>query len=198
MKNCSGCGPQPKAHFSQRAKSDDGLNYRCKACVLLAARLINRSPAGKLVEMYNSQCTRSKKRGHPLPDYTLEQWCAWAQRNGYSDLFYVWKLNGFIKRLAPSGDRLYNDRPYSLSNLRLVTWEQNHLQECKDIKNGDLLTAGMTAVEQWTKDGELIASYHSLTAATTATGINQGNILKVCQGNKGLKSAGGYVWRYRV
>ncbi len=194
MKNCSGCGPQPKANFAVRAASMDGLAYRCKACVLADARRLNRSPNGKLVEMYASQCTRSKKRGHPLPDYTVEQWCAWAKRNGYDLLYATWQRSGFEKRLAPSGDRLYNDSPYTLNNLRLVTWEQNHLQECKDIKNGDLITAGQTAVEQWSKDGEFIAPFHSLTAATNATGINQGNILKVCQG-KG-KSAGGYVWRF--
>lgn len=51
-------------------------------------------------------------------------------------------------------------------------------------------------VEQYSLDGEFIASYESTTAAQKATGVNQSNISQCCKKKKGFKTAGGFVWKY--
>lgn len=51
-----------------------------------------------------------------------------------------------------------------------------------------------TTVYQFDKKGELIKSWKGLTDASDATGINAGNISKVCGGKR--KTAGGFIWSY--
>lgn len=49
-------------------------------------------------------------------------------------------------------------------------------------------------VDQFTKDGEYVASYPSGKAASTETRINHSHILETCKGKRA--SAGGFVWTY--
>jgi len=50
------------------------------------------------------------------------------------------------------------------------------------------------AVCQYSKSGELIATYDSIIGASRTTNIPTSNISKCCNGAR--KSAGGYLWRY--
>lgn len=50
------------------------------------------------------------------------------------------------------------------------------------------------AVDQYTKDGEFVASYLFAKEAAEKLGIDLSSIIKCCRGK--LKSAGGFVWRY--
>lgn len=50
------------------------------------------------------------------------------------------------------------------------------------------------AVHQFSINGDLVATYRSLTEAQNATGIELHNISEACRGNS--KTAGGYVWKY--
>lgn len=52
-------------------------------------------------------------------------------------------------------------------------------------------------VNQYTKDGRLIAEYSSASEAERQTGIHQGNICSCCRGNKSFSHAGGYKWAYK-
>ena len=49
-------------------------------------------------------------------------------------------------------------------------------------------------VLQFDFDGNLIASYHSITKASELTGINISSIGMVCK--KQRKTAGGFIWKY--
>ena len=51
------------------------------------------------------------------------------------------------------------------------------------------------AVVQYTKDGQFVREYPSMSEATRLTGINVSHICQTCIGN--YKSAGGYVWKYK-
>lgn len=51
------------------------------------------------------------------------------------------------------------------------------------------------AVQQFSKDGKLVAEYESLSAAGNATGTHVPNILKCAKGI--YKTAGGYIWKYK-
>jgi hypothetical protein len=52
------------------------------------------------------------------------------------------------------------------------------------------------SVVQYTKWGEYVAKYKTITQAEEKTGICHNNISKCCSKNTPNKSAGGYVWRY--
>jgi hypothetical protein len=76
--------------------------------------------------LYHSQISSSKKRGMSPPDFTLVQLREWLMANGYEALYEAWKAADFVKRLAPSVDRLDSNKGYSFDNIRLVTWEENN------------------------------------------------------------------------
>jgi len=54
----------------------------------------------------------------------------------------------------------------------------------------------MKSVAQLTKQNQLVATYVSVAQASTATGVNQGDIASVARGNTRMKSAGGFIWQY--
>ena len=51
------------------------------------------------------------------------------------------------------------------------------------------------AVVQYTKEGEVIATFRSASEAERQTGVSHPHIARVCR-NK-AKYAGGYIWRYK-
>lgn len=79
-------------------------------------------------ETYSSQEANSKRRNHPPPDYSLEEFKEWAFSNPiFETLYDNWVKSGYQTDLRPSPDRLDNDEPYTFENLRLVTWRENRL-----------------------------------------------------------------------
>ena len=60
-------------------------------------------------------------------------------------------------------------------------------------KNG---RAASKPVDQFLKDGTLIASYASGAEASSKTGFNRSHILECCNGKR-YKTVGGYIWKFR-
>ena len=50
-------------------------------------------------------------------------------------------------------------------------------------------------VEQYSKDGKYIATYHSIRVAGMRTGIEESNISRAASGKR--KSAGGFIWKIK-
>ena len=55
--------------------------------------------------------------------------------------------------------------------------------------------ASTKPILQFSKNGELIAEYSSLTEASRQTGCSAPHICSCCKGKR--KSAGGFIWRYK-
>ena len=55
--------------------------------------------------------------------------------------------------------------------------------------------ANTKPILQFSKNGELIAEYYSLTEASRQTGCSAPHICSCCKGNR--KSAGGFIWKYK-
>lgn len=51
-------------------------------------------------------------------------------------------------------------------------------------------------IEQYSRQGVFIQKWDSSTEASQVTGINQGSISSCCK--QKLKSAGGFIWKYRI
>ena len=54
---------------------------------------------------------------------------------------------------------------------------------------------GVNGILQFSKEGELIAEYHSEMEAERQTGCYQSHISSCCKGER--KSTGGYIWKYK-
>ena len=55
--------------------------------------------------------------------------------------------------------------------------------------------ANIKPILQFSKNGELIAEYPSLTEASRQTGCYKSHICQCCKGKR--KSAGGFIWKYK-
>ena len=146
-------------------------------------------------DIHFNQRNSSKRRGHPPPDYTIEELVDWCfKQPKYHALHDAWVLSGFIRLLAPSIDRIDDYKPYTLSNIQLMTASENLKKAFKDCAKG-INTKRSKGVIQETLDGVYIATYPSLNFAGRAMGaVNGSDISGVCS-NK-ANSAFGYKWRY--
>lgn len=156
---------------------------------------------GLVSKIYAKQRTASKMRNHLMPDYNLIDLRKWVfSQPNFGKLYDNWVKSNYNKWLVPSYDRLKDCNPYTLNNLRLVTWQKNRDKQAKYIRKGilkhnGLLNGGHKAVLQLDLKGKFIEEYISQSEAKRKTGIHQSNIHKVCNGLR--KTAGKYIWKYK-
>lgn len=205
MKQCSICNQYLSLNqFDAQSTGKFGRRADCKNC----RRRFNRSPAGLVKTLYATQKAVSKKRNHPAPNYTeidLYNWL-WSQPNA-QQLFNAWVASNYNSDQKPSVDRLDDYLPYTLTNIRLVTWATNNQRQYADRISG-LNTKDCAAVDQYTLDGVFIKTYHSYKAASRAVNGNFANIRNVAE-RKPIKrkepngsirqyvplTASNYIWR---
>jgi len=150
---------------------------------------------GIVTVIYNSQKQSSKRRGHPMPSYTLKELRQWMySQKEFHELYDQWKASGYDRWLKPSCDRLDDYKPYTLDNLRVVTWKDNNRRSHRDMKNGVNNKQSKTVL-QFTLNGEFVAEYYSMHNAERLTGILEGGISNVCRGVR--KTAGGFIWKFK-
>ena len=85
--------------------------------------------------MYKSQKTSSIRRKHVPPAYTLAEYRVWLFNNNYEELYDNWVASGCSKKVIPSCDRLNPMKPYTMDNIRLVTWQDNSQANYDYISN---------------------------------------------------------------
>ena len=160
----------------------------------IRAEEFRNSIVGVVSGIYYRQKRNSRKRGHTPPSYSRVELDEWMHNNGYKELYDTWISSGMDTSLKPSVDRLIDSIGYSFDNIQLVTWKQNQEKNYKERKNGTNSQINKR-VGQFSKDGILIESFHSIKEAERVTGINNNCIGRVCR-NKG-KLAGGFKWSYQ-
>lgn len=188
MKTCTRCKKSLDfSMFNKKKSQPDGYFYYCKSCV----RDRNNSKEGLVSKLYNNQVQRSKKRGHSKPEYTRDELYSWiVSQDNFNTLYDNWVKSGYLKNLVPSIDRLDDKLGYSISNIQLITWQENDTKGRQSQRDG--CNSKCRIVNQLTLDGEFIAQFHSKNEACRQTGIH--NIESVCSGR--LPHAGGYKWEY--
>ena len=167
--------------------------------------------SGVVGTIYQSQRASSKRRGHPMPEYTVEELrTAVLKMPLFDTLYNDWVASGYEKDLKPSLDRNDDDLPYLKSNITLMTWGENNAKGAADRKSGrstggEGIHRNMSVI-QCTLDGDDIATYHSTMEASRQSGVGQSNISDCCRGKKmdssrklgyvNVRTAGGFKWRY--
>lgn len=196
MKTCSRCNQKKlRTEFHKAIKHKDGLRYECKVCSERDNKSYRQTKEGVATRIYSSQRQHSKRRGHLIPVYTLDELREWLfGQERFHILFDNWVKSGFNRGLKPSPDRLDDYEPYTLDNLRLVTWYENHKKGYLDRVNG-INNKYNIAVVQFDLQNNFIKEFHSIRHAGRETKIYRENISKVCLGKR--DTAGGFKWKYK-
>lgn len=199
MKKCFKCGAEKElTEFYKHKGMTDGRLGKCKACTKSDVKNnpvnYDLNEKGVIRVIYDSQRQSSQKRGHELPSYTRNELREWLYDNDYKKLYDAWIEGGMKKDDKPSCDRLDDFKPYTLDNLRLVTWKENREKQYLDIKLGRA-TSGKRCkpVMQFNSDGQYMAEYVSFSSARRAVGYSMEKSLK--SGSPDRKN--GFYWRYK-
>lgn len=194
MKKCSRCKElKPKSEYHLNSQSSDNLRPECKECHLNS----HRTPSGLGKRIYGHQKRNSKTRNHPMPNYSRVELIEWmVSQENFNKLYDAWVNSNFDKNLTPSCDRIDDYKPYTLSNITLVTWLENKTKSYHDIKSG-VNRKRLKPVNQYTKDKKrLIKTHYSIAEAYREIGKpeSSGSISKCCKGF--IPSAYGFCWEY--
>ena len=144
-------------------------------------------PASELIFLTKSEHGRLHGRRRQFSEETKEKWS--KARKGKS-LTYEHKMK--ISR-ALVGKKASEATKRKLSELR--KGKPSHMRGTHQSEEARrrISEAKGQAVEQYTKDGVLLARFESQKKAALCTGISKGNISSCCNGRR--KTAGGYIWR---
>ena len=192
---CSACKLwKPEQDFSKSKKLNLGIDYRCKACKKVLKDAWGKTKEGCINTIYHSQKNSSKSRNMEQPNYTLQEFSEWClSQDKFHKLFTEWEKSKYNRYLKPSGNRLDDFKPYTLSNLEIMTWGENEAKARLDIKEGKGRVT-YVKVKQFTSDKLFIREFTSGREAERVTGVSYQNIWKVCKKEREL--AGGYYWEY--
>jgi len=195
MKRCKQCKKDRTLdQYTSCKGAADNLQYICRECNKAKAKARRHSITGLFTDIYNGQLYSTKRRGHTLPNYTQESLTSWIKSQpNFISLYDKWVLSGYDRKLKPSCDRLDDYKPYTLDNIRLVTWGENHRKGISDKVTG-INTKNCKAIKQFSKKGIFIKEFHSIQQASRDTGAAAGNIQRCCTGE--YKSSKGFIWSY--
>ena len=148
LKNCNKCGiDKPLSEYHSHKKSADGLDYICKDCSSDVCLEWQRSKNGLVSRIYNNQRGKSKRRGHALPDYAVQQLRDWiTSQVVYHTMHRAGVASNDDRNFVPSCDRIDDDKPYTLDNIQLMTWKENDDKGSYDLRHGRNATMNLSAL----------------------------------------------------
>ena len=154
-----------------------------------------RTKKGVISTLWHHQLENSKNRGMAKPTYTKEWLRDWLMNKPkFHKLYDMWVLSGYDRLKKPSVDRKDDYIGYTEYNIQIMTFEENAQKNYKNTFLG-INKKQLKAVEQYDKQGELLAVYFSARETHRQTGVSYKQISKVCNGK--AKTASGYFWSFK-
>ena len=192
-KNCTVCKEiKPLSDFGKNSSYKDNLGNECVSCRNSRVSAYRKTKEGVATAIYGHQRGKSKLRKHPMPNYTKNEFSEWLfNQQRFHVLFELWVKSNYLPSHTPSCDRLDDYEPYTLDNLRLVTWFENDKKARSDRKNG-INNKISKAVLKLDLNHKVIAEYYSAAQAERVTGVWNTSISNCCHGKS--KTAGGFKW----
>lgn len=202
IKTCRFCNKTKDISEFNKSKSHlDGYEWKCRACKKIHKDTWSKTKIGVIKTIYSSQLDSSKRRNHPNPSYTQQEFIEWMQGQKLFDYYYDnWVNSGYKKAYKPSVDRLDDFKPYSFDNIQLTIVLGNQAHAIQD-KQAGIGTQGkqtykVRAINLKTGEMEIFPSSSYAVKALALRGIpvNRQNIQKVCHGQR--PQCGGFHWEY--
>ena len=118
------------------------------------------------------------------------------------DIFDLWKQGchwcGETDWHKLGADRIDNSKPHSKENCVCACWKCNTERSLEYLKDNGFFNNQFNpkSVVQYTLGGEVVAEYKSITEAARENGIGRKDISNCCR--EKIKSAGGFIWKYKT
>ena len=188
-KVCSKCKVEKHLlDFHKDKYTKDKRTTVCKQCRNDYRNFLRKTLKGFLQNIYTHQKETSKRRGHCSPLYTFKEFSQWfvLQKN-WENLWLRYQASGYDRNLAPSVDRLDDNKGYSFDNIRLITAYENAMKQINKNKK---------PVNKYDTQGRYIQTFESIVQAAKEPSIKTSSttIIGACNGK--YRHAGGCQWRY--
>jgi len=168
------------------------VSNRCKDCEKEKRKAHRKTHDGLIYTIYFNQRRNCKERKHEMPTYSLDWLKEWVKsQSNFKELFNNWVNSDYDKYLVPSVDRLDDYKSYSPTNIRLVTFRDNLDKISSDKING-INNKQNVAVVQYTKKGQFVNEFHSVSEAIRQTGAY---VSECCLGKR--KTSKGFKFKYK-
>lgn len=194
-KQCTTCFKYKNLSYFYSSKSKKGgYQSECKFCMCLRRKEYIHTMLGLLGQIYTNQKCNSKKRNHTPPNYSLKKFRTWAlSKKEFHVLYEHWVKSDYQKAVTPSADRMDDYKPYTFSNLRWGTWQENNEKHYADRKNG-INNKHSKYITQLSVSGGCIKEFYSIREAERQLKVDHSSIIRCCSGKQ--KTAGGFKWIY--
>ena len=117
------------------------------------------------------QCQSSLKRNIDSPNYTLDEFRDWIYaQDTFEELYKEWVDSGFKRKTRPSADRKIDSIGYRISNLQLMTAEQNLAKGHKDVLEGRNTKPTVQVIVECNEIG-ISFEAHSISEAARILGV---------------------------
>ena len=147
-------------------------------------RRYRRTPKGVLTNMYQHMKARQRV------DFSLGEFHEkFLNDKKYIRLFNAWEKSGYSKQLKPSVDRSDCRKPYTFTNIKMMTWAENRYKQSQtDGKRGRKPPVLMVL------GGKVMRRFISQRHAVRELGLSQGNLSAVLNGKR--QTVSGYYFIY--
>ena len=126
--------------------------------------------------LYTQQKAKSKNRGYQPPAYTEKELLDWMDAQPtFQSLYDSWVAFGYSSNLRPSVDRISDTTSYTMSNIQLMTWEENNKKAYESYLTGDT-TKKCAAVDMLDLEGNFMKRFISVSEAAREFNGIPGNI----------------------
>ena len=201
-KQCAKCGIVKSTEFFPKyPRSKDGFYSYCKDCEKKIKAEYNlkrkRTFMGVSGKIYNHQRYNSKKRGHALPNYTLEEFRVWfKEQPNFQMLWDNWVASDYDRWKKPSCDRNKSKLPYTFDNLTLMTWKENADNANQEMKKGVFTSLIKKVIATNVETGEE-TEFISFAEASRVLNIDPPQISFSCSGYR-KTAINGYTFKKKI
>ena len=203
MQKCTKClEKKPLSDFYTDTKRPHWFRYDCKICVRKKIReyrdKTKNTISWMVAKIYSSQRSSSKRRNHPMPEYSSKELLVWIKKQDNFDFLYNnWIKSKYDMMMKPSIDRTNNNIWYSFDNIRLVSWWENYKNLWDDMRKWVIknISKPQKSVQQIDiKTGKILRIFVSLNEAFRVTGVDNSCISKCC--NWKFSQSWWFIWKF--